>query len=201
MRYARLLGCSFLAVTLVGVPGLGAAAGDAKDKVKNTAQEAKGQVSDSWLTAKTKIALFGDDRVKSTQISVETINGVVALRGKVDSADAKQAAGEIAKGIEGVKDVKNELQVVGQTERKAVETTDKEITRRVHDRLSKDARLKKIDVRTDAGVVTLTGQVPNIGVSARASELARGVAGVRSVRNDLSVDARSSSAAPATRTR
>src|SRR2546422_2117413 len=35
-----------------------------KDKAKDTAQEAKGVVSDSWLTSKAKIALFADERVK-----------------------------------------------------------------------------------------------------------------------------------------
>jgi osmotically-inducible protein OsmY len=43
--------------------------------------------------------------------------------------------------------------------------------------------LKKAEVRTDAGVVTLTGEVPTIGASAKASEMARGIAGVRSVKN------------------
>lgn len=46
-------------------------------------------------------------------------------------------------------------------------------------------QLKKLDVRTDAGVVTLTGEVPTIGSSAKASEMARGVPGVRSVKNEL----------------
>ena len=66
--------------------------------------------------------------------------------------------------------------------------SDEDITRLVEDRLSKDARLKKVDVRTDGGAVTLTGAVPSIGASARASELARGVPGVRSVKNELTYD-------------
>jgi len=44
-------------------------------------------------------------------------------------------------------------------------------------------------VRTDAGAVSLTGAVSGIGASARASELARWVPGVRSVKNDLTYDA------------
>jgi hypothetical protein len=39
--------------------------------------------------------------------------------------------------------------------------------------------------RTEAVVVTLTGQVPTIGASATASEIARGVPGVKSVKNEL----------------
>jgi len=41
---------------------------------------------------------------------------------------------------------------------------------------------------TDGGAVILTGAVSSIGVSARASELARGVPGVRMVKNELTYD-------------
>ncbi|MBI2527382.1 MAG: BON domain-containing protein [Candidatus Rokubacteria bacterium] len=149
-------------------------------------------MSDSWVTAKTKIALFGDDRVKGTQIKVETSKGVVALRGKVDSQEAKSAATEVAKGIEGVKTVKNDLQVVSPGARKAVDTSDKDINTRVEERLKKDAALKsaKISARTDKGMVTLTGDVRDITTSARASELVRQVPGVHAVKNELSVNPR-----------
>jgi peptidoglycan hydrolase-like protein with peptidoglycan-binding domain len=70
-----------------------------------------------------------------------------------------------------------------------IDTSDKDITRQVEGRLSKDARLKKVDVRTDGGAVILTGAVQSIGASARASELARGVPGVRAVKNELTYDA------------
>ena len=142
-------------------------------------------VSDSWLTAKTKIALFADERVKGTQVSVETLNGRVTLRGMVDSAGAKAAAASLAEGIEGVKSVRNDLQVVSPGNRKTVDISDNDITRQVETRLSKDARLKKVNVRTDSGVVSLTGEVRSIGASARASEIARGVPSVRSVKNEL----------------
>lgn len=66
--------------------------------------------------------------------------------------------------------------------------SDMDITRQVEGRLSKDARLKRVDVRTERGAVILTGAVPNVGASSRASELARGVPGVRSVRNELAYE-------------
>jgi hyperosmotically inducible periplasmic protein len=55
-------------------------------------------VNDSWLTAKTKIALAADSRVKGRQIEVETTEGQVVLRGKVDSDTAKRAAGGSPRG-------------------------------------------------------------------------------------------------------
>jgi osmotically-inducible protein OsmY len=54
--------------------------------------------------------------------------------------------------------------------------------------MKNDAQLKKVDVRSDAGVVTLTGEVPNINASAKASEMARAVTGVRSVKNELALN-------------
>ncbi len=171
----------------------------ATDKAKETTHEAKIQVTDSWITSKTKIALFSDDRVKGTQVKVDTMKGVVTLRGKVDSDEAKSAAAEVAKGIDGVKSVKNDLQVVAPKERKAVAANDKDINVRVEQSLKKDANLKKIHARTDAGVVTLTGEAPSITASARASELARGVAGVHAVKNEVQLNAKMSrSAAPRT---
>src|SRR5262245_55732043 len=92
-----------------------------ENKAKETTHEAKEAVSDSWLTSKTKIALFADDRVKGKDVRVETVNGEVFLRGKVDSNEAKTAAADIAKGVEGIKNVKNDLQVVAPAARKAVQ--------------------------------------------------------------------------------
>jgi hyperosmotically inducible periplasmic protein len=164
------------------------------DKAKNMTQEAKTGMSDSWVTSKTKIALFSDDRVKGRQVSVETKNGVVFLRGKVDTADAKAAATDVAKGIEGAKNVKNELQVVAPSARAAVEADDKVIYKNVEQKFKQDPQLKsaKIDARVEAGVVILTGEVKNIDTSARASEVARNVPGVRYVKNDLTYATRSS---------
>jgi hyperosmotically inducible protein len=178
-----------LVAGLVVVAPLTAGAQDkmdkAVDKTKSVAQDAKVAVTDSWVTSKTKIALFSDDRVKGSQVKVETIGGVVHLRGKVDSAEAKAAATSVAQGVEGVKSVKNDLQVVSPGARKAVDAKDADIAKAVETRLGRESDLKKIDVRADAGVVTLTGEVPTITASAKASEVARGVGGVRSVKNQL----------------
>lgn len=195
MRYVTILGAAVFASVVVTAPTYveSQSTGDkveqkaeqAWQKTKDVTRDAKSGVSDSWLTAKTKIALFADERVKGRQIGVETVKGAVTLRGKVDSDEAKAAAASLAGGIEGVKSVRNDLQVVAPADRKAVDVSDKDITRQVEDLLSKDRRLKKVDVRTDRGVVSLTGDVPGIGASARASEIAREVPSVRSVKNEL----------------
>src|SRR6185295_6902641 len=203
MRSSRMMGllvCASVAivVTPAYVMGAESTTGRMEQKAKGAAQDAKVGMTDSWLTAKTKIALYGDDRVKGGQVSVETVKGAVSLRGKVDSDDAKAAAGAVTQAVEGVKSVRNDLQVVPPGDRKAIDVSDKDITGQVEGRLSKDVHMKKVDVRTDGWAVILTGTVASVAVSARASELARGVPGVRMVKNELTYAAAMSSGTRAT---
>ena len=151
--------------------------------------EEKTPINDAYLTAKAKIALFADARIKGSEINVETAQGAMMIRGKVDSSDAKLAAEGIAKGIDGVKSVKNDLQVVPPAARKEVNDKDDTITTRVNEQLAKDAYLKKagIHAQTHAGVVSLSGEVQDLMTSAQASWIAWQVHGVKSVKNDLTV--------------
>jgi osmotically-inducible protein OsmY len=66
-------------------------------------------VDDSVITTKIKSQLAADDFLKSFQISVETYKGIVQLSGFVGSQMAVNKAGEIARGVQGVKSVKNDL--------------------------------------------------------------------------------------------
>lgn len=182
MRLGKLSAMMAAGLMLAAAP---ACVGAADEKGASTTQAVKTEVTDSWITAKAKIALFADSRVSGTHVNVQTQTGVVTLRGKVDTSDAKAAAGEIAQGVDGVKSVRNELQVVAPSAQKAVEAKDDDITKQVKNRLAGDSRLKSIDVRTDNGVVTLQGKVTSIADSARASQMARDIPGVRSVKNDL----------------
>ena len=70
-----------------------------------------------------------------------------------------------------------------------MEEKDEAITARVKEHFAKDAHLKKADiaVQTNAGVVSLTGEVKDIMTSAHASWTAWFVTGVKSVKNDLTV--------------
>jgi hyperosmotically inducible periplasmic protein len=156
---------------------------------KNTSLE------DTWVTAKTKIALAADSRVKGSQVSVETNDGVVMLRGKVDTREARDASTIIANSIDGAKSIKNDLQVVAPSRRDSVTETDEAITARVKEQIKSDAYVLKnnnlknaqIKVVTNAGVVSLSGDVSTLLVSAQASWTAWQIAGVKSVKNDLIV--------------
>ena len=68
-------------------------------------------VDDSVITTKVKSLLAEDDFLKSFKISVKTYKGTVQLSGSVNSQEAVDKAGEIARSVKGVKSVKNHLKV------------------------------------------------------------------------------------------
>jgi hyperosmotically inducible periplasmic protein len=184
-----------LSLGLLAAPGF-AAQGPASDQtasvegaVTEAGKTATREVTDTWLTLQTKLALFADERVSSGDVHVTTRGGVITLRGKVDSEAEQQAAGEIARTVESPRAVSNLLTVVPRAERKAVERQDDQIVKDVKRGIKNDARLKKarIHVRADEGIVTLTGKSPSLETSVVASETARRVPGVRAVRNELAL--------------
>lgn len=67
--------------------------------------------SDSLITTKAKAEILATENLKSLQISVETHKGEVILSGFVDNEAAKTKAEEVVSKIEGVKSVKNSLEV------------------------------------------------------------------------------------------
>ena len=161
-----------------------------KKAVKDTSDTASIEMSDSWMTLKTKLALLADERVSSLDVSVKTQKGVITLRGKVENEGARHAAEEIALNIKGQKKVVNQLTVVPKAARKVVDRQDDQIVKDVEKGIKNDARLKKADinVRADKGIVTLTGKAPSLETSVRASEVARRVPGVRAVRNEVKLE-------------
>jgi len=75
-------------------------------------QEGTGDyIDDSVITTKIKSQLANDEFLKSFQISVESRKGIVQLSGFVDSQNAKDKAGQIARGVGGVTSVRNNLVV------------------------------------------------------------------------------------------
>jgi hyperosmotically inducible protein len=64
-----------------------------------------GKTSDTWITTKVKSELMDAKNVKSTDISVTTTEGVVALTGTVASARVKAHVIHVVRKVKGVKDV------------------------------------------------------------------------------------------------
>ena len=66
-------------------------------------------IDDSVITTKVKDAIFRDPTLKSSEINVETFKGIVQLSGFVRSQDNMDKAVEVARGVPGVKSVKNDM--------------------------------------------------------------------------------------------
>ena len=67
--------------------------------------------NDMWLWVKTRASLLSTNDLRDSTINVDVVNDVVTLKGTVASAAQKTKAEEVAKAIDGVKTVKNELKV------------------------------------------------------------------------------------------
>src|SRR5215216_7970078 len=93
----------------------------------NARNEARGGANDGLTTMKIKLALLANNPTSGFETEVDTKDGNVTLTGIVDTNEAKAAADEEAKKIEGVKSVNNQLQVVAEAKRKEVNATDDKI--------------------------------------------------------------------------
>ena len=97
-------------------------------------QSAGRYIDDKSITAKVKTALLRDSTVKGTQVNVTTLNGAVQLSGFVQTQEEKDRAGELARQVESVHQVYNNLVVqTGRAEdnntkvKVDTDTTDKSI--------------------------------------------------------------------------
>jgi hypothetical protein len=71
------------------------------------------------------------DGVSATAVNVDTVDGKITIHGKVGTAAEKAKAEEASRKMDGVKDVKNLLQVVPQEQKDRVEAKDSEVKDRV----------------------------------------------------------------------
>lgn len=75
----------------------------------STERSAGQTVDDAGVTAKVKAALIAESGVDGTKINVDTFNGRVTLKGEVPNKGQVDKASQVARGIEGVKEVDNRL--------------------------------------------------------------------------------------------
>ena len=102
MKLTRLFTAFFLALTLLTAAGCAST-----HKHEGTGE----YVDDSVITSKVKAAILAEPTLSSAEINVETFKGVVQLSGFVNSkADINKAAA-LARGVGGVKSVKNDMRL------------------------------------------------------------------------------------------
>jgi osmotically-inducible protein OsmY len=150
----------------------------------------------AWVTTKIQAQYFIDDDVKPWNIDVTTrSDGSVTLRGEVDDAAAREAAERIARTTEGVTRVDNQLRIQSDTARAAasdsdpLQIEDAWLTAQIQAKyfMDDDVKGREIDVDTQAGAVTLRGQVETAAERRQAVAIARNTEGVRSVNDQLQV--------------
>ncbi len=119
-RIAKLIGISMLLVTGLAAcdkPGPAESTGKKIDqaadnigaKIGQSSDKASVAIDDSEITAKVKAAVFSEPGLKTLQISVDTVKGVVTLSGSVDSQQNSDKAKTLASAVSGVKAVENKL--------------------------------------------------------------------------------------------
>lgn len=154
-------------------------------------QRAPGEhVDDGVLLTQVKSALVADPSTEGRNINVDVNRGVVMLSGFVDTKDQKSKAGDLARGVDGVKDVKNNLAVQEEGSRTAGAVVDDSIlTAKVKAKLIENDETKahQINVETRQGVVQLSGFVDSEAAKSSAAEVAKSVTGVKDVKNELTV--------------
>ena len=90
---------------------LGAAADTVGDKLGAQSAKAGVAIDDTEITSKVKAAIFAEPGLKTLQISVDTVKGVVTLSGSVDTPSNSNRAKELASAVAGVNGVENRLVV------------------------------------------------------------------------------------------
>jgi hyperosmotically inducible periplasmic protein len=90
---------------------IGAAADTVGDKLGAQSTKAGVAIDDTEITSKVKAAIFAEPGLKTLQISVDTVKGVVTLSGSVDTRTNSNRAKELASAVTGVNGVENRLVV------------------------------------------------------------------------------------------
>jgi osmotically-inducible protein OsmY len=102
MRQLKRFSTFLLAVTLTAMLGCASTA----------TREGTGEyVDDTVITTKVKAAIFNEPSLKSAEINVETFKGVVQLSGFVSSQSNIIRAIDVARGVSGVKSVKDGMRL------------------------------------------------------------------------------------------
>ena len=93
---------------------VGCVATDTKSGTETTAQRSTGEViDDAVITTKVKSALLADPDVNAFKINVDTSQGKVVLKGEIKTLVLRKKAESIAKEVNGVRSVDNQLVITG----------------------------------------------------------------------------------------
>jgi hyperosmotically inducible protein len=161
--------------------------------------ERPAESSDTWISMKVKSALLFHRNVSASATEVYLKDGNVTLKGEAATEAQKELTTEYAKDVDGVKSVKNEM-TVATTPAKVDETIgqkidDASITAQVKGSLLSHHSTSVLNtkVSTTDGVVTLGGTAKNDAEKALVTKLVTDINGVKSVVNNMTIEATVSS--------
>lgn len=192
MKTPQLIVGTIVVAVAVGAcnrPDTDEAARRAASEVRQAAARAGDQLADGWLTTKIQAQYFADEDVKGRFINVSADEGVVTLRGRVDSLEAREQAMQIAENTDGVRKVQD-LLIVGPDRGAGPGQADASwITTQIQARYFADSVLdgRDIEVTANNGVVTLSGRVGSEREKEEAVAIARDIDGVTRVDDRLVV--------------
>lgn len=163
----------------------------------------KGEMNDAWIDGKIEASYSLSQYLNPFDIDTDVQKGTVILTGTVDSQIDKDLAEEIALGIDGVQEVRNELTIAEKPgNRNAVEKAANEFGTHFND-ATITARVKwallsndsteglKINVDTVNGTVMLNGEVASEQERELAERVAVNAEGVMDVENRLEISGQS----------
>ena len=132
-----------------------------------TQQSMGEQVDDATLQMRVGRALIADPQTSAMEIDVDVVDGVVYLKGDVDSEQEKMQAARVAANTVGVKEVRNDLQIEGMMPEGEDTRSDIAIRTSVGTRLMADPDTSRMNIDVDVvnGVVYLTGIVETVMVN------------------------------------
>jgi hyperosmotically inducible periplasmic protein len=130
-----------------------------------------------------KLALMADPQLFPLDIEVEMDKGKAVLTGSVPTEEEKWKIADVAGKIDGVETVVNKVTVVPTLRATWAKKQDEAIAHFVRDRLARSETLKAVgfDVKSESGIVHLTGKTRFQVIALEAAEAARQVPGVRAV--------------------
>jgi len=149
--------------------------------------------SDAWIREKVKTSIFLNRHMRANKLDIDVKDGIVTLRGNVDTQAQKDLRTEFAKDVDGVKDVNNEMTVTmtwKEPRTLGEKIDDFSITAQVKMTLlfHRSTSALNVSVTTKRGVVTLSGKANNATELNRATSLAKVVNGVKRVRNRMIIE-------------
>jgi hyperosmotically inducible protein len=173
----------------------------------------EGTAKDAWITGKVETVMLLNTHLNNFSIDTDTEDGKVTLTGAVESDVDRELAGALAKGVDGVISVDNQLVVDSDKAMMAAKERETEYegneryeeregrtfgtwiddattTAAVKSKLLGNSETKglEIDVDTRGDVVTLSGRVQSEQVKQLAQEIAKNTGDVADVTNNLVVD-------------